>query len=212
MRRRAAVVSVVAALCSTFLFLTTEAQAGGPTSVLLTNSNAERAAGVYYTDQQYIDLENLLHGDNTTKGTAASVPSGGGTYRTVTWLIHDVSVWRTDQLVLGIEGAPWIYTQLPHANGAGVTGEKWRSLKDGDAIVNLLSAIGVVGDEQVTSSVDSVTALGTTAAEPGNNSAAPPWRWAVPGLVLGLLAGVLIARWRSREARSLSEPRQVTVG
>ena len=218
MLRRTAVALLVAAVASTALFLTTEVHAGGPTSVLLTNLDSQRAAGLYYTDEQYLELETLLHGDGTTRETAAASPPGGGTYFNVTWLVHDVSVWRTDQLVLDVEGAPWIYTQLPQANGGGLidgggglTDEKWRSLKNGGAIVDLLVAIGVVGDEEPTSTVDSVTTAAAPAAGSQHDTAASVWRWAVPGLVVGLLAGWLIARWRTR-ARLVSEPRQVTVG
>ena len=211
MLRRTAVALLVAAVASTALFLTTEVHAGGPTSVLLTNLDSQRAAGLYYTDEQYLELETLLHGDGTTRETAAASPPGGGTYFNVTWLVHDVSVWRTDQLVLDVEGAPWIYTQLPQANGGGLTDEKWRSLKSGGAIVDLLGAIGVVGDEEPTSTVDSVTTAAAPAAGSQHDTGASAWRWAVPGLVVGLLAGWLIARWRTR-AGLVSELRQVTVG
>ena len=50
--------------------------AGGPTSVLVTNLDTERAAAIYYTDEQYMELENLLHGANTTKSTEADPPAG----------------------------------------------------------------------------------------------------------------------------------------
>ena len=29
----------------------------------------------------------------------------------MTWLIHDVAVWRVDRVYLGDEGGPWIATQ-----------------------------------------------------------------------------------------------------
>ena len=84
----------------------------------------------------------------------------------MTWLVHDVSVWRTDQLVLDIEGLTVdLHTAISRRwrraidDGEGLTGEKWRSLKDGGAIVDLLGAIGVVGDEEPASAVDSATAV-----------------------------------------------------
>ena len=210
MLRRTAVAVVMATVASTVVFLTSGAQAGGPTSVLLTNLDSERAAGLYYTDEQYLELESLLHGDGTTRETAAAAPTRGGSYFNVTWLVHDVSVWRTDQLVLDVEGAPWIYTQL--SSGGGLTREKWRLLKDGEAIVNLLGAIGVVGAEERQSTVDSVTAAAEPTTDSSVQTATPAWRWGVPGLTLGLLAGWFIAKWQSRQTRPIPDPRQVTVG
>lgn len=212
MLRRSSLVLLMTATLLSAISITGEAMAGGPTSVLVTNLDTERAAAIYYTDEQYTELENLLHGANTTKSTEADPPSGGGTYLNVTWLVHDVSVWRTDQLVLDIEGSPWVYTQLPLANGEGVTGEKWRSLKDGGAIVDLLGAVGVVGDDSPGAAADTVAAVATPSVESANDATVSAWRWAIPGVVLGLVVGFLIARWQTRETRPPSDARQVTVG
>jgi hypothetical protein len=50
-------------------------------------------------------------------GLAASRPSGAGF--TITWLIHDVAVWRVDQFATPTDGNPWILTKISFDPGHG---------------------------------------------------------------------------------------------
>ena len=130
------------------------AQAGGPTSALLVSPGAERAAAVYYSDAEYQRLTTLLGGDSPGRDPAASTaPPAGGDYITVTWLIHDVSVWRIDRIFLGAADGPWIVTQLVVDQAAsgmypGEAGDDSAVLHrspDPAALQDLLGSLGLVG-------------------------------------------------------------------
>ena len=116
MRRVLLAVLVTAA---TTMMMASPAHAGGPTSVLLTSPGTARAAALYYTDPRYAELEALLHGPEA-EGSEATTDYPGtaeDTALNVTWLVHDVSIWRTDQLVLGAAGGPWVATWMTLDDG-----------------------------------------------------------------------------------------------
>jgi hypothetical protein len=73
------------------------ALAGGPTSVLLVAPSGATAS-LYVTHSEYGQLQRAL-GENPAP--EAGAPGGGlapsGARFTITWLIHDVAVWRVDQ-------------------------------------------------------------------------------------------------------------------
>ena len=98
--------------------------AGGPTSALLVAPGYERAAAVYYSDPEYQQLETLLAQPAAATGSAADVPAAapadGLGYITVTWLVHDVSIWRIDRIFLAQDGDHLIVTQL--TDGSNATG------------------------------------------------------------------------------------------
>ncbi len=175
------------------------ADAGGPTSVLLTNPNEARATAIYATDPRYAELETLLHSPgSTTSGAAAEAELTDATYLNVTWLAHDVSVWRTDQVRLDLSGEAWLASE----------GSAWARLGDGDGIRDLATSLGLIGGGSAP--VTEVVPQTVPDAEPV--AAAPPtsvvreetrwfslagWRWAVPGLLLGLVAAGLARRQRA---------------
>ena len=76
------------------------AHAGGPTSVLIVNPSAQRATGLYYTQASYDELARAIGGGGDqpsgSLGKPASVDLDGQPGIRLTWMIHDVSVWRTD--------------------------------------------------------------------------------------------------------------------
>ena len=104
---------------ATTMMMAGPADAGGPTSVLLTSPGTARAAALYYTDPRYAELEALLHGQEAegSEGTTRYPGAAEDTALNVTWLIHDVSIWRTDQLVLGAAGGAWVATWMTLDDG-----------------------------------------------------------------------------------------------
>ena len=89
------------------------AYAGGPTSVLLSVPGEGRTASLYYTDDAYEELADLVgayDGTGTVDGSGRSHETGTGV--TLTWLIHDVTPWRVDRVYLQGDGAPWIASQV----------------------------------------------------------------------------------------------------
>src|SRR5687767_3921375 len=80
------------------------ASAGGPTSVLLAEPATQTAASFYYTDADYEALADLVGVNKPVETAAADAVGpirdlGGGV--TMTWLIHDVAVWRVDRVFIG---------------------------------------------------------------------------------------------------------------
>ena len=197
MLRRLACTAVLTLASLGALLLGSQATAGGPTSVLLTNPGGERATALYYTDERYSTLDELLHGTDTTRRVSADPPNGDGTYLTITWLAHDVSVWRTDQLVLDAAGSPWMSTQMPYGAGVSTQGRKWVSLKDSGAIVELVTSLGLLGGGQSAASVDTASEPLASTNTPSDVDV-PGWLWIVPGILLGLGLSWAFIVWRIR--------------
>ncbi len=99
------------------------AEAGGPTSALLTVPGEGATASLYYTDPEYDELAGLVGlaaGDGVGTVDRSGQEHDKGPGIRVTWLIHDVTPWRVDHIYLEGEGAPWIATQT-----TGGTGNIW---------------------------------------------------------------------------------------
>ena len=176
--------------------LAAPASAGGPTSALITDPTTGEAAGLYYSDDGYAELDRLLTGGEALGGR----PPGLGEHAVnVTWLIHDVQVWRTQRVYLHAEGGPVVVTD----------DDGWRRASDGEALERLLE--GVLSESGVT--VRSSTApvpepvVGERVVTETAWWSLNGWRWLVPGVLVGAGGVLLLARWRSRER----EPRQVLV-
>ncbi|WP_179750540.1 hypothetical protein [Microlunatus parietis] len=93
------------------------AVAGGPTSLLIVNPANERTSSAYTGDARYERLARYvgIHtGAGVEQPTGGESPPGGidngfGSEIRLTWLIHDMSVWRVDRIHLGKEEV-WIHT------------------------------------------------------------------------------------------------------
>ena len=89
------------------------AQAGGPTSVLMTNPATGRAHALYYSDRAYERLASAVGGFGAESGSAAkpqSVVDDFGSEIRLTWLIHDMSIWRIDRVHITAKDGTWIET------------------------------------------------------------------------------------------------------
>jgi hypothetical protein len=205
MRRILAVV-VLAALAT--LMAPQSAQGGGPTSVIVTDPMSGEASALYYTDKRYAELERLLS-SGTPVADPPSDQSSATTYN-LTWLIHDVTPWRVDQVYFDVPGGPWVATRQGLEEGLS-DHVAWRRVSQGKALSLLLE--GLLGAPASTS------AGSLTTVEPAERVvevtrtettwfSLSGWRWVAPGLLLGLAIGLLTAR---RAAGRLDEPRQVLV-
>lgn len=125
------------------------ATAGGPTSVLLSVPGEGRTAALYYSDREYVALSSLL-GVESSDGSGATDPSGpdqvAGVGVTVSWLIHDVSVWRVDRVYLQAEDGPWVATRLYDWEQGALGQETWHQPERGRALATLLDGLGVGAD------------------------------------------------------------------
>ncbi len=208
MRRILAV--VVLALASA-VGLPAAAKAGGPTSVLVTQPG-QAAGALYHDDAAYDALLELLPAGET-RGKPLP-PGARGTDYTLTWLIHDVEPWRWDRIRIDGDGNAWVATVMT----AGAT-PGWEPLgpPHDDALAQLLA--GVLADSAAPTVVSVPTGVSPAPASP---EVAPPvadadptwfsltgWRWALPGALLGLAAGAVVAG-ATRRGRD-PEPRQLLV-
>ena len=210
--RAARIFVVLTVLLASLLFTVAPALAGGPTSALLVSPSTGRTGSVYYADAEYDRLSTALGGYSPTADptildpnvTAPTSPAAASV--TVTWLIHDVSVWRIDRIFFTSAEGPLIVTQMSADGGdlsvgmyPGETGNDtavWHRPPDPQELRSVLTALGLIGPEQPPLVVDD--AVGVASAEVATAAAASPvvidpagraavsWWWALGGLVIGI--------------------------
>lgn len=181
------------------------AWAGGPTSVLLVSPDSQRATALYTSDPSYHRLMTLLGGEAPTGAAAGDASPGGSRYVTVTWLIHDVTVWRTDRIALDTPDGAWVVTQMTQPGGQDPDAVRHRPT-DPDALRSLLSGLGLSGGAVATPSPGGAAApvaAGTVPAPAGTGVDSAVW-WALAGLVVGAGATVVGLRVSPRVRRVLA--------
>jgi hypothetical protein len=185
------------------------AAAGGPTSALLTVPGEGETASLYYTDPEYDALARLVEINSTDTSMGGVDQSGRGHERgpgvTVTWLIHDVSPWRVDHIYPEGEGAPWIATQLA-VEGDTIWDSPvvWHQPESGDELLALLDKLGVGEAARSAESFSGVAGAPVAASAgsasdqpaPAEQSGASGIWWALCGLIAGVLATLLVTRFR----------------
>jgi hypothetical protein len=196
---------VVLALSVMSLAFAGPAAAGGPTSVLLVRSDTNQAASLYYTDADYATLSELV-GANSQRGLSGELDSSGTGHEfrsgvTLTWLVHDVAVWRVDRVYLDAEGGPWIATQLVMNDSGNVYDSPtvWHTATDAGALRGLFERVGLgAGPEAAVAGGGAPNAVtpdlsSATPAPPQRTSrpASPTptwggWAWGLAGLALGI--------------------------
>lgn len=197
------------ALAVSTTLLASPAVAGGPTSVLITDPSTGRATALYYSDARYQELDRLLSEGATIDSEPADL---GGRALNLTWMIHDVQPWRSQQLYLDAEGGPVVATYGSELTGdAGAT--SWARPAEGKALLRLADRILDPGDA-------SAAAPAPDPADPAPDTAPAErvvtetrwysltgWRWLAPGLLLGAAGTLLLTRGRVRSR----DQRQVLV-
>jgi hypothetical protein len=188
------------------------ATAGGPTSVLVVSPASEETASLYYDDKEYKQLERLL--GNPVTGTRGKPPEADLTSArrfTVTWMVHDISPWRLDQIFSVGEGREmWIHTaaNLPRAvNGS------WHRAERSDELSALLKDLGVMGRApDDTGFTDLMSAPWATEKTEGTapeptvtvRAEAPTaddgtdWWWALPGATGGAVLALALRSFAAR--------------
>lgn len=191
---------------STTLVLMPPADAGGPTSVLISDPAAGQATGLYYSDAAYEQLERILADAETLVGE----PSGlGPTSVILTWLIHDVQPWRTQQLYPDADGGPVVVTYGTEAMGDAEE-VVWTRPADGKALVRLVDQ-ALSGSASPTAPRPAEPTVSERVVTATSWYSLAGWRWLLPGLVLGAVLGAGVALATTRARSRDGEPRQVLV-
>jgi hypothetical protein len=210
------------------------AHAGGPTSVLMTNPATRRAHALYYSDQAYQRLASGVGAFGPESGSAQrpqSVVDDFGSEIRLTWLIHDMSIWRIDRVRITPQDGTWVETLVQVADGDIFSRPaNWHRAADLKLLMGSLKAAGLLaGPARVTadptSTVPPATAPTVAQAVPTVAQTAPapvvvPGRSAVPvpamiagmgvaGLIVGAVAALALVRPRTRRSRP---PRVVLTG
>jgi hypothetical protein len=162
------------------------AHAGGPTSVLMSNPNQQRARAAYHSDAMYSALTAAV-GEGRTGPNAppAGVATGGGEDVRLTWLIHDVQIWRLDRIHLTSADGMWIETVVDVSGDGRIfdAPARWHRPVDEAALVAVLSETGLVGDSGAPPTEPPVAA---------EEAAVPTPDSLVPGLLVAVLAGLVL--------------------
>ena len=189
------------------------ASAGGPTSVLVVEPFTRTAASLYYPDADYQTLAGLV-GANGESGVAGRVDRSGANHElgsgiTLTWLVHDVAVWRVDRIYAEAKGGPWIATQLVMNDSGSVYDSPvvWHTATAGKALTTLLQRLGF-GPDAKPAGADSGTGVAEgrvpASAAPERPAASQPadtggqgtagLAWGLAGLALGVALTVAAVR------------------
>ncbi|MEV0287824.1 hypothetical protein AB0H36_27240 [Kribbella sp. NPDC050820] len=192
------------ALLAVAAFGAAPAQAGGPTSVVL--SSPPKVVAIGYEDSQYDELQRLTDVSGSRDPVGKEQHEVGRFVR-ATWLIHDMSVWRIDIIYPDAPGGPWIATRASLDGSTLPEKPVWHTATDRVALLKLLGSMKLLdgdawgGPTESYGQVDSAPA----AEEPPPAAAVTEttgfftgWRWTIPGFLLGAVAAVVAVRMLPR--------------
>ena len=180
---------------------TPAAYAGGPTSVLMTNPGLGRATALHVENPDYDRLSAAVGDDETGDlGAPGGLNPGAGQELRLTWLIHDMQIWRIDRLHLTGHDGIWVET-IENLTGSGDIFDRparWHRPKDDRTLVALLAGAGLLGADPAPSSptnpedTSGVTAASSAPSQP----MAPIVGAALGGLIVGAAGSLLLRRRR----------------
>ncbi|MBV7699033.1 hypothetical protein KWI83_26475 [Streptomyces sp. TRM70350] len=112
--------------------------------MLVTSPESAEADALYYSDREYGELQHLL--DQSGAGSATKPPEADLTrarQTNVTWLLHDITPWRHDQVYASSEDQDvWIHTA---ANVPESLNGSWHRAEHPTRLRALLKELGVLG-------------------------------------------------------------------
>ena len=198
---------------------------------MLVEPDTRAAASLYYTDPDYDALANLV-GAGDPSGLVGEVDTSGPSHEfgsgvTVTWLIHDVAVWRVDRIFLEATGRtldldPAGHERLGHVYDSPVTwhtggrrpGADRAARADGlragcDAGAPARSRRLTTGCSGSVTPGDAGDGATSHAAQPAQTDAGHGWvGWGLAGLALGVALAVAALRGARPAHRRSSRPRR----
>jgi hypothetical protein len=159
----------------------------GRPSVLIVTPSAHRATGLYRTEPGYQDLIKAIGGDGQPSGSIsepARVDLGDDKEVRLTWMVHDVSVWRIDRIYITRSDGIWINTMTDQEGGNPLDQPgSWHRPQNDAALLAVLKSSGIL-TSSVAPGVDS-----SSQASPGASAAAAGGS-SPPSTRAGIIAGV----------------------
>ncbi len=186
---------LVGAIC--WLGAAPAAYAGGPTSVLMTNPSLGRASALHVANPDYDRLYAAVGEEvGTEQPPRRRLDSTQEDVR-LTWLIHDMRIWRIDRLYLGYDGV-WVETVTDPTGEGDVFAQpaRWHRAHDDQALTALLASAGLLSADQAPSTAgnrDGAAHL-TEAASAPVQPVAPILGAAIGGLLIGAAGSLLLRR------------------
>jgi hypothetical protein len=173
---------------------TSTAFAGGPTSVLMTNPESGRATALHIADSNYDRLYATVGEEVMGDLQPPSGLSSGGEEVRLTWLIHDMRIWRIDRVHLTRDDGIWLET-VTELTGKGdplAQPTRWHRAENDQLLTALLANAGLLGADSAPSDPSSpeVTAASSAPAQP----VLPIVAAAVGGLAVGAVGSLLLRR------------------
>jgi hypothetical protein len=181
--------------------------------VLLSAPEVGKLAATGYQDKAYEQLQRLLDTPAAAEGGEHAI----GPAIRATWLIHDVTPWRTDVIYPDAPGGPWIATVVDVNSTDGLNSAPvWHRPTDGVQLIKLLVSLDLLhgkpknGRQTTTAPPTTAPAVPETSPEvvvAGDTPATAlkieekpllGWRWSIPGFLLGAAAAYLALRYLPR--------------
>ena len=175
-------------------YATGAAWAGGPTSVIIVSPTMGQAAALHTDDPRYQQLVEAIDAYGSPAGPTTppkDVPAECfGCEIRVTWLIHDMSVWRIDRVYLTADDGIWVGSVSNSENGDIYDQTlHWRRPHDSKALLALLRTSGVLSESSVESAAP--TTEEPVAASAGADPRTPLGLVAVGSGVVGVVVGLV---------------------
>ena len=183
------------------------AHAGGPTSVLIVNPSAHRATGLYYTEAPYDELAQAIGGGGDQPAGSLSQPArvdlDNETVVRLTWMVHDVSVWRIDGIYITRSDGIWVNTVTDQGSGnLRDRPGRWHRPSNDAALLAVLKSAGIL-----TSNADLEGDSSPQASPAAAPTAAGGQQWRQQRRMVGCsAAGTSTATSRSWRRRLLASP------
>ncbi|MEV6106414.1 hypothetical protein AB0M28_17075 [Streptomyces sp. NPDC051940] len=201
MRRLTLLIGAFAGAAALWLGTATPAAAGGPTSVLVVNAGSGEAAGLYGSSADYQALDRAV-GEAGKPAAQPRLDELGGRRISLTWMLHDVKVWRVDQVYPDAGGGVLVNRRL---DSYGEQQTEWFHAADQQRVKEILGRLRVLGpDTGGSMSAPDFPAFEPEAAPAPTPDPAPAassarsatdnWWWALAGLAAGPALAVGAAR------------------
>lgn len=211
---RRAVLLLVLTL-TTVVLAVLPAAAGGPTSVMVTVPGAGRSTALYYTDTAYERLSDAI-GVGREVDPVRGPDFGAQNPVTLTWLIHDVTVWRVDRVYVHRGRTFVLTTQDP---GGDLRRAETVLHEAGPELMPLLRRLLPAGNGYLKDTAVDVPDPAPAAAAPvvtrtqvERPSPLPLVGLGVGGLLVGVLGTVLALAVRRRSETATPADTEVSTG